>query len=81
MIKTCHVTKTLPDKDLTNLMCDINAKIGHTNTVYELVMRIQGLGVINKNGDIFENMCALNNMSIGADYSPKKESTKEVECH
>ena len=44
------VIDNLPERDVTILMGDFNAKIGSDNIGYEEVMGQHGLGVINDNG-------------------------------
>lgn len=45
------VTDNFPERDVTILMFDSNAKIGSDNIGYEEVMGQHGLGVMNDNGD------------------------------
>ena len=49
-------------KDITILMGDFNAKI---STGYEDIIGIHGLGQMNKNGERFADLCALNKLVIG----------------
>jgi hypothetical protein len=70
--------ETYPDRDVTVLMGDCNAKIGSDNTGYEQVMGIHGLGVMNENGERFADLCALNNLVIGGSIFPHKRIHKST---
>ena len=59
-------------KDMTILMGDFNIKIGSDNTGYEDVMGTHGLGQMNKNGERFADLCALNQLVIGGSILPHK---------
>ncbi|VDO84139.1 unnamed protein product [Schistosoma margrebowiei] len=61
-----------PTKNLTILMRDFNAKVGTDNTGYEDIIRRQGLGERNKNGERFANLCAFNKLVIGGTIFPYK---------
>ena len=57
-------------KDITILMGNFNAKIGMDNTGYE-GMGTHGLGQMNKNGERFADLCALNQLVIGGSIRNK----------
>ncbi|VDP33124.1 unnamed protein product [Schistosoma margrebowiei] len=59
------IIEKCPTKDLTNLMGDLNAKVGTDNTGYEEIMGRQGLGERNENGERFANLCVFNKLIIG----------------
>ena len=65
-----------PGKDLTILMGDLNAKVGMDNTGYEDIIRRQGLGERNENGERFTNLCAFNKMVIGGTIFPTNAHTR-----
>ena len=46
-------------------MGDFNAKVVNDNRSYEEVMGKQGLGVMNENGERFENLCVTSILVIG----------------
>lgn len=53
-------------------MRDFNAKVGRNNTSYEEIMGKHDLGTMNKNGEMFANLCANNNLDIGRTIFPHK---------
>ena len=67
-----------PEKDITILMGDINAKIGPDNTGYEHVMGFHALGEMNDNGERFVDFCAMNNLVIGGSIFPHKRIHKNT---
>jgi hypothetical protein len=62
--------------DMTILMGDFNVKIGVDNTGYNDVMGKQGQGLMNENGDIFADLCSLNQLVIGGSIFPHKRIHK-----
>ncbi len=72
------ILETHTDKDVTNLMGDINAKIGSDNTGYGQVMGTHALGVMNENGERFVELCAFNNLVIGGSIFPHKRIHKST---
>lgn len=72
------ILETYPDKDITILMGDVNAKIGPDNTGYEPVMGTHALGEMNDNGERFADLCALNNLVIGGSIFPHKRIHKST---
>ena len=64
------------DKDITIVMGDFNAKIGHNNQGYEEIMGRQGLGIKNENGELFINFCADNSLVIGGSIFQHKDIHK-----
>ncbi|KAK7103731.1 hypothetical protein V1264_018575 [Littorina saxatilis] len=73
-----RILETYPDKDVTILMGDVNAKIGSDNTGYERVMGTHALGVMNENGERFVDLCALNSLVIGGSIFPHKRIHKNT---
>ncbi|KAK7110325.1 hypothetical protein V1264_014219 [Littorina saxatilis] len=73
-----RILETYPDKDVTILMGDVNAKIGSDNTGYERVMGTHALGVMNENGERFADLCALNSLVIGGSIFPHKRIHKNT---
>ena len=65
-----------PERDVTILMGDFNAKIGSNNTGYEEVMGAHGLGDMSENGEMFADVCALNKLVIGGSIFPHKNIHK-----
>ena len=59
------ILDTLSSRDINIVLGDFNAKVGSDNTGYEEFMGVQGIGVMNDNGERFANMCASNNFVIG----------------
>ena len=57
-------------------MGDFNAKIGMDNTGYEDIMGAHGLGQMNENGELFADLCALNQRVIGGSIFPHKRIHK-----
>ena len=53
------IMSNLGDKKINLIKGDFNAKIGSDNQVYENVMGVHGLGVMNDNGERFVNACTL----------------------
>ena len=72
------ILENYPDKDITILIGDLNAKIGPDNTGYEQVMGTHALGEMNENGEIFADLCALNNLVIGGSIFPHKRIHKST---
>lgn len=72
------IIKTYIEKDVTILIGDVNAKTGSDNTGYEQVMGTHALGVMNKNGERFVDLCALNNLVIGGSIFPHKRIHKST---
>ena len=56
----------LKEKDMTLLIGDMNANIGSDNSGYEDVIGRHGLGIMNENGEMLADFCAVNNMIIGS---------------
>ena len=65
-----------PQRELTILMGDINAKIGNCNTGYEEVMGTHGLGDMNNNRERFADLCAEHELVIGGSVFPHKRIHK-----
>lgn len=59
ILDQCH------EKDINILMGDFNAKIGADNIGDENIIGTQSLEEINKNGERFVDICALNKFIIG----------------
>ncbi|VDP29214.1 unnamed protein product [Schistosoma margrebowiei] len=70
------IIENCPTKDLTILMGDFNAKVVTDNTGYEDIMRRQGLGERNKNGERFANQCAFNKLVINGITFPHRRIYK-----
>ena len=54
------VINNFPERDITILMGDLNAKIGRDSIGYEEVMGQLGLVVMNDNAERLADLCALN---------------------
>ena len=65
-----------PQRELTILMGDMNAKIGCCNVGYEEVMGMHGLGEMNNNGERFADLCAEHELVIGGSVFPHKRVHK-----
>ena len=65
-----------PERDVTILMGDFNAKVGEDNTGYEEVMGTHGLGEMSENGERFADTCALNKLVIGGSIFPHRRIHK-----
>ena len=70
------ILDSLNDKDVNILLGDFNAKVGQQNNGYEECMGKHGLGMMNENGELFANTCALYNFVIGGTVFPHKEIHK-----
>ena len=57
-------------------MGDFNAKIGSDNTSYKKIMGKHGLGDINENGELFANLCAMNQLVMWGSIFPHKKTHK-----
>ncbi|KAI7790271.1 putative craniofacial development protein 2-like [Triplophysa rosa] len=66
----------LPERNITILMGDLNAKIGCENIGYEEVMGQQGLGEMNDYGERFANLCATSNLVINGSIFPHQRINK-----
>ena len=64
-----------PQRKLTVLMGDMNAKIGSRNIGYEDVMGTHGLGDMNNNGERFADLCAEHERVIGESVFQHKRAT------
>lgn len=60
----------LKPKDITILTWDFNAKIGVDNAGYKEIMGKQGLEQMNENGELFANVCAMNQLVIEGSVFP-----------
>ena len=65
-----------PERDITILMGDLNAKIGRDNVGYEEIMGRHGLGAMNENGERLADLCAMNNLVIGGSVFPHRNIHK-----
>ena len=70
------VIDKLPERDVTILMGDFNAKIGSDNIGYEEVMGQHGLGVMNDSGERLADLCALNKLVLGGSVFPHRRIHK-----
>ena len=70
------VIDNFPERDVTILMGDFNAKIGSDNVGYEEVMGHHGLGVMNDNGERLADLCALNKLVLGRSVFPHRRIHK-----
>ena len=70
------VIDNFPERDVTILMGDFNAKIGSDNIGYEEVMGQHGLGVMNDNGERLADLCALNKLVLGVSVVPHRRIHK-----
>lgn len=70
------IVEKYPERDITILMGDLNAKVGADNTGYEDIMGCHGLGQMNGNGERLADLCALNNLVIGGSVYPHKNIHK-----
>ena len=66
------VIDNLPERDVTILMGDFNAKIASDNIVYEEVVGQHGLGVMSDNGERLADLCALNKRALGGSVFPHR---------
>ena len=57
-------------RDLLLVMGDVNAKVGSDNLNFERVMKREGCGVQNDNGERLVEWCAFNNIIIGGTLFP-----------
>jgi len=60
-------------KDVTILICDLNATIGKDSTGYNDIMRTHGLGEMNNNAERFSDLCSLNQLVIVGSIFPHKQ--------
>ena len=67
------ILEKYPERDITVMMGDFNAKIGNDNTGYEQVMGIHGMGTMNENGTLFADLCAQNKLVIGGSVFQHKK--------
>ncbi|XP_068191488.1 craniofacial development protein 2-like [Antennarius striatus] len=67
-----HQVNVIKARDLVILRGDFNAKIGGQNNGYETVMRKQGVGTMDENGEMFEETCVNTNIVIGGSVFPHK---------
>ena len=65
-----------PQRELTILIRDMNAKIRGCNVGYEEVMGTYGLGEMNNNGGRFADLCAEHELVIGGSVFPHKRMHK-----
>jgi exonuclease III len=62
-------------RDIVILIGDMNAKVGAENEGLEHIMGIHGLGNQNRNGELFVDLCAREDMVSGGTLFPHKN------CH
>ena len=70
------VIDNFPERDVTILMGDFNAKIGSDNIGYEEVMGQHGLGVMNDKGERLADLSALNKLVLGGSVFPHRRIHK-----
>jgi len=70
------VIDKFPERDVTILMGDFNAKIGSDNIGYEEVMGQHGLGIMNDNGERLADLCAVNKLFLGGSAFPHRRIHK-----
>ena len=67
----------VPKRDIVILMGDLNAKVGTNNTGIENVMGRQGAKcMMNENGELLTEFCAVNELTLGGTLFPHKECHK-----
>ena len=72
-----HETITAVQKrDVIIVMGDMNAKIGSNNEGLEHDMGRHGIGNMNKNGELFSELCASCDLIIGGTVFPHKTCHK-----
>ena len=72
------VIDIFPERDITILMGDLNAKIGRDNIGYEEVMGQYRLGVMNDNGERLADLCALNKLVLHGSLFPHRKIHKAM---
>ena len=70
------VIDNFPERDISILMRDLNAKIGSDNIGYEEVMGQHGLGVMNDKGERLADLSALNKLVLGGSVFPHRRIHK-----
>ena len=60
-----HTLNNVKKSDIVVLMGDLNAQVGSLNENWEKVMGTQGLGTMNKNGELFAELCGNHDLVIG----------------
>jgi exonuclease III len=75
--KLQHTIDKQPKGDIKVLMGDLNAKVGNDNTGRETIMRKEGLGKMNENGELFTEFCGLNGLSIGGTLFAHRRYTRQ----
>uniref|UniRef100_A0A0L8GNS1 Endonuclease/exonuclease/phosphatase domain-containing protein n=1 Tax=Octopus bimaculoides TaxID=37653 RepID=A0A0L8GNS1_OCTBM len=70
------VVDRIPRRDMLILMGDMNAKVGSDNSGRERVMGRNGLGVMNENGELLDDFCAVNELAIGGTLFPHRRCHK-----
>ena len=70
--KLQSVLDRLKEKDMTILMRDLNEKIGADNSRYKEVMGRYGLGEMNKNGEMFADLCASTDWSFDSVFPHRR---------
>ena len=66
----------LPKGDIKILMGDMIAKLGSDNKGIEPTMGREALGEMNKNGELFADFCAFNDLVIGGTVYKHKDIHK-----
>ena len=67
---------TVKQRDVIIVMGDINAKIGPNNEGMAHVMGRHGIGNMNKNSELFNELCANYDLIIGGTVFPHKTCHK-----
>ncbi|XP_065355626.1 craniofacial development protein 2-like [Calliphora vicina] len=70
------IIRDVPSGDILVLMGDFNAQLGPCNINLERVMGSQGMGRMNVNGELFAELCAKHNLTIGGTIFPHKRIHK-----
>ena len=71
-----EILDSTKEKDVNILLGDFNAKVGNENRGYENCMGRYGLGIMNENGELFANMCAIHDFVIGGTIFQHKDIHK-----
>lgn len=71
------VVNNVPNRDILLVTGDLNAKVGLEGTGRESdEIGPHGIGTMNKNGELFANVCAVNGMAIDGTFFPHKPCHK-----
>ena len=64
------VLERMPNRDIMIVLGDFNAKVGNDKSTREIIMGKEGIGTMNKNGELFIDFCEQHDLVIAGMVFP-----------